>query len=97
MEILPRLPDQYLARAKEMVAGHRTRKSCKLCYDRGYRGVNQSNLLVPCGKCVDTDALLEEWKTFVRATPELNELYGEYYDQDEEEEQETNPQDVSLK
>ena len=83
MESLPRLPDQYLERAKEMIAAHRRRKSCKSCFDRGYLGVNQNNMLVPCSKCVEDDAVMKEWKDFVMATPELAELYGEYYAADE--------------
>jgi hypothetical protein len=86
MEKLPRLSDEYLEQAKEMVARHRKAKKCKLCYDRGYQGVNQDNMLVPCSKCVDTDAVLKEWTAYVRNTPELAELYGDYYAEAEEEE-----------
>tara|TARA_B100000029_G_scaffold66761_1_gene59629 strand:+ start:408 stop:680 length:273 start_codon:yes stop_codon:yes gene_type:complete len=85
MEKLPRLPDEHLKRAKEMVARNRKGGRCKLCYDRGYQGISQDNMLVPCSKCVDTDAVLKEWKAFVQATPELAELYGDYYAEDEEE------------
>lgn len=88
MESLPRLPDQYLGRAKGMILKHRRRKSCKTCFDRGYLGVNQDNMLVPCNKCVDDDALMQEWKAYVTATPELEELYGEYYTSDESEREE---------
>jgi hypothetical protein len=85
MESLPRLPDQYLERAKEMILEHRRRKSCKTCFDRGYLGVNQDNMLVPCNKCVDHEALMQEWKGYVAATPELEEMYGEYYASEESE------------
>ena len=88
MESLPRLPDQYLEQAKEMIGRHRRRRSCKTCFDRGYLGVNQDNMLVPCSKCVDEEAVLAEWKEFVMATPELAELYGDYYEDEESAEEE---------
>ena len=87
MEEIPRLPDPYLEKAREMVAKHRPKKNCKRCYDRGYLGVDQHNLLIPCPKCVTGDALLAEWRQFVRDTPELFQLYGDYFEQEEEEAQ----------
>ena len=95
MEEIPRLPDQYLENAREMVIKHKVRKNCKRCYDRGYLGVDQDNLLVPCAKCVDGEALLTEWRQFVRDTPELSQLYGDYFEEQPEEEgeaQEDTPQ-----
>jgi len=91
MEEIPRLPDEHLAHAKEIVAGKRNGKSCKQCYERGFVGVNQNNMLVPCSKCVDGDAVMVEWREYVRATPALSELYGGYFDEEEEadEEEET--------
>ena len=44
-EEIPRLPDEHLDRAREIVAEKRTRQKCKSCYDRGYIGTNQNNLL----------------------------------------------------
>ena len=88
MEEIARLPDAHLARAKEIVAEHRTKKRCKSCYDRGYIGYNQNNMLVPCGKCVDTEAVMDAWRTYVRETAALAELYGDYFEADEEESQE---------
>lgn len=87
MEEIPRLPDQYLATAREMVAKHKNKKNCKRCYDRGYLGVDQNNLLIPCSKCVAGDALIEEWRQFVRDTPELSQLYGDYFDKKDEPEE----------
>ncbi len=83
MEEIPRLPDQYLANAREMVAKHKAKKNCKRCYDRGFLGVDQHNLLIPCPKCVAGDSLLVEWRQFVRDTPELSQLYGTYFDEEE--------------
>ncbi len=88
METVPRLPDEYLEKAREMVARHKNKKNCKRCYDRGYLGVDQNNLLVPCAKCVAADALLAEWRQFVRDTPELHELYGDYFEEEEKEQSE---------
>lgn len=88
MEEIPRLPDEHLAHAKEIVVGKRNGKSCKQCYERGYVGVNQHNMLVPCSKCVDGDAVMVEWREYVRTTPELSDLYGDYFDEEEEAEEE---------
>lgn len=97
MEEIPRLPDQYLEKAREMVARHKAKKNCKRCYDRGWLGVDQHNLLIPCAKCVAGDALLAEWRQFVRDTPELSQLYGDYFEQEEEQkDQEQTPQASRL-
>ena len=84
MEDVPRLPDQYLDKAKEMALKHRNKDNCKACYDRGYQGINQLNLLVTCHKCVDSESLTAEWRSFVHDTPELAEMYGDYFDEEEE-------------
>ena len=87
MDSVPKLPERYLEDARRLTAARIVKKNCKLCFGRGYRGTNQNNMLVTCGKCVDEEALFEDWKAFVRQTPELSELYGDYYE-DEETEQE---------
>ncbi len=86
MDDVPKLPEQYVPKAKEMALKHRTKEKCKACYDRGYHGINQLNLLITCHKCVDTDAVVEEWRAFVKDTPELAEMYGDYFEAEEEEE-----------
>ena len=88
MDDVPRLPDEHLEKAKEMVSRHRTKKNCKSCFDRGYQGINQLNLLITCHKCVDGDAVTEEWQAHVRNTPELAETYGDYFESEEEEAEE---------
>ena len=88
MESIPRLPEEHLAQAKLIVAGQRKRKRCRYCYDRGYVGTNQDNMLIPCSRCVDSDAVMEAWRAYVRETPELAALYGDYFETDEEEAQE---------
>lgn len=84
MDKVPKLPDVHLDRAKEMVLGHRSRKNCKSCYDRGYQGINELNMLVTCTKCVDGEALMVEWRAYVKETPELTEMYGDYFEEDED-------------
>ena len=85
-EKIPRLPDEHLVRAREIVAEQRTKSKCKLCYDRGYIGTNQDNMLVPCSKCVNVDGVMEAWRTYVADTPALKALYGDYFEPEEEEE-----------
>jgi hypothetical protein len=93
----PRLPDQYLDTAKDLARKHRRPVNCKTCYSRGYLGTSQQNLLVPCSKCVATDELMEDWRKLVRETPELAELYGDYFDaQDEEEEQDEDEKESAV-
>ena len=84
MDEVPRLPDEHLAAAKEMVQRHRQRRNCKACYDRGYQGINELNMLVTCPKCVDGEGLMAEWRTYVRERPALKEMYGDYFEEDEE-------------
>lgn len=86
MDKVPKLPDEHLDKAKEMVLRHRRRSNCKACYDRGYQGINEVNMLVTCAKCVDGEALMVEWRAYVRETPALVEMYGDYFEEEEEEE-----------
>ena len=86
-EKIPRLPDAHLDEARRIIAAHRTKKNCKSCYDRGYVGTNQDNMLVPCSKCVDGDAVMEAWRTYVRQDEELSALYGDYFEEEEDEEE----------
>lgn len=86
MEDVPKLPDEHLEKAKEIISRHRTRKNCKRCYDRGYQGINQLNMVITCYKCVDEDKVTQEWQAYVRDTPALAEAYGDYFEADEQEE-----------
>jgi len=88
---VPKLPDEHLEKAKEIVLGHRNRKSCKSCYDRGYQGINEVNMLVTCPKCVDGEALMVEWRVYVKQTPALAEMYGDYFEEDEDAEKAEEP------
>ena len=83
MDDIPRLPKQYLEKAKDLACLHRTKKNCKACYDRGYLGTNEQNLLVTCHKCVDGDEVNKAWCSLVRETPELDAMYGDYFEDDD--------------
>jgi len=80
MASVPRLPDIHLAKARELISAHRRLQRCRYCYDRGFVGRTQDNMLVPCRRCVDQEAVMEAWRQYVRATPELADLYGEYFE-----------------
>ena len=79
-----RLPDEHLDRARAMVLAHKKKKNCKKCYDRGYAGVTEENMLVPCSRCVDEKALMAEWRAYVKTHPALVELYGDSLDEETE-------------
>ncbi|MGY8824629.1 MAG: hypothetical protein ACKVJG_11960 [Candidatus Latescibacterota bacterium] len=83
MEKIPRLPDAHLDNARALIAENRNKKNCKVCYDRGFVGTNQDNMLVPCGKCVDSDAVMKAWRGYVRDNEELSALYGDYFEEGE--------------
>jgi hypothetical protein len=81
-----KLDEIHLEKAKEMAVRNRTKKKCKLCYDRGYIGVTPENLLVPCHKCVDIDKVMEEWKVYVAEIPELKEYFADLFEEKKEDE-----------
>lgn len=85
MEDVPKLADEHLEKAKEIISGHRTKKNCSRCYGRGYQGVNQLNMAILCYKCVDEDKVTAEWQAYVRDTPALAEVYGDYFESEEDE------------
>jgi hypothetical protein len=80
-----KLPDEHLVQAKDMVLRYRRKKKCNHCYDRGFLGYSEENLLVICHRCVDQDKVLEEWNAYVRAVPEL---WAEFREDVEKEEAE---------
>ena len=82
---VPRLPDKYLDSAKKIIKENRSKTQCKTCYDRGFIGTNQDNMVVPCNKCVDVEEVMIRWRSHVRDNEELNSLYGDYFEEDEEE------------
>jgi hypothetical protein len=78
-----RLDDKHLEKAKEFVRDNRIKKRCDNCYDRGYIGVNEQNLLIPCHKCVDLEKVMEDWKNYVADLKELREEFSDLFEEDE--------------
>ena len=79
-----RLEDEHLEKAKEFAKNNRTKKNCDNCYERGYIGVNEQNMLIPCHKCVNLEKVMEDWKNYVSETPALKEEFKELFEEDEE-------------
>jgi hypothetical protein len=75
------LEEHHLDEAKNIAVNHRTKKSCNTCYDRGWIGVTDGNLLVLCTKCVDMDASMEAWKEYVKAHEDLMEHFSELFEE----------------
>jgi len=82
-----RLAEEHQKKALEIISRHRLKKRCNICYDRGYIGYTPENLLIPCHKCVDNEAIMEEWKEYVSTFPELREFYHEMFEEDEQEDE----------
>lgn len=92
------LEEKHLDEAKLIAAKHRKKKSCGQCYERGWIGVNDQNLLILCTKCVDMDAAMEDWKTYVSAHEDLKEHFSELFEEKpveaEKEEHKAMPHDL---
>lgn len=78
-----RLDDQHLEVAQEIAHKHRRKKSCDECYDRGWIGITDNNLLVLCTRCVDMDAAMAEWKAYVGEHEDLKEHFSELFEEKE--------------
>ncbi|MEN6445041.1 MAG: hypothetical protein ABFC98_03235 [Candidatus Cloacimonas sp.] len=85
------LEDKHLEVAKEIAQRNRHKKSCDHCYDRGWIGVSEQNLLVLCPKCVDMEKALEEWKNYVSEHEELKEHFSELFEEKKVETEQENP------
>jgi hypothetical protein len=83
-----KLNDEQLAKAKEIALSNRRKKSCGECYDRGYIGTTEENLLILCPKCVDLDKAMEDWKDYVAEVPELKEEFSDLFEEASETEEE---------
>ncbi|GEM_PF-2034166 len=87
-----KLDEQHLEAAKAIAKEHRRKKSCGECYDRGWIGVSDQNLLVLCTRCVDMDAAMAAWKAYVSEHEELKEHFSELFeDKDADANAEANP------
>ncbi|MEA1972177.1 MAG: hypothetical protein U9N34_02630 [Candidatus Cloacimonadota bacterium] len=75
-----KLSESHLEKAKKIALKNRKKKSCNKCYDRGYIGIDQNNLLALCQKCVDIEKATAEWKEYVTQFPELKEYFKEMFE-----------------
>ena len=85
------LDEKHLDEAKKIALKHRRKKSCNHCYDRGWIGVNDQNLLIICTKCVEMEPAMEDWKTYVSGHDDLKEHFSELFEEkpiEEDKEQE---------
>jgi len=78
------LPEEHQNAAKQMVLRHRKKKKCNKCYDRGFLGITEDNMILPCTHCVDQTAVFDEWKAYVKARPDLLEMFGDKIEEEEE-------------
>ncbi len=81
------LDEKHLEAAQAIAAKHRRKKRCDLCYDRGWIGTTEQNLLVLCTHCVDMDSALEEWKAYVAGHEDLKEHFSELFEEKKVEEE----------
>ena len=86
------LDEKHLDKAKEFAAKHRRKKSCDDCYDRGWIGTTEQNLLVLCTRCVDLEAAMADWKAYVSEHEELKEHFAELFEEKKVEEAEESKQ-----
>lgn len=82
-----KLDDKHLEAAQKIAHKNRRKKSCGVCYDRGWIGVTEQNLVVLCTHCVDMEAAIEEWKAYVAGHEDLKEHFSELFEEKEVEEE----------
>ena len=86
------LEEKHLDEAKKIALQNRKRKRCDDCYDRGWIGVSEQNLLVLCTRCVDMEKAMDEWKAYVQEHEDLKEHFSELFEESTEtQEQEAHP------
>ncbi|MDY0151734.1 MAG: hypothetical protein RBS43_05630 [Candidatus Cloacimonas sp.] len=76
-----KLEDHHLEAAQQIAKEHRRKKNCDVCYERGWIGVSEQNLLILCTRCVDMDAAMEAWKAYVSSHEELKEHFSELFEE----------------
>jgi len=76
-----KLDDKHLEAAKEIAKEHRRKKSCDSCYERGWIGVSEQNLLVLCTRCVEMEPAMAAWKEYVSQHEELKEHFNELFEE----------------
>ena len=81
-----KLADNHLEAAQQIAQQNRKKKSCDECYDRGWIGLTEQNLLVLCTRCVDMEKAMEDWKAYVSQHEDLKEHFAELFEEKEVEE-----------
>ncbi len=87
-----KLEDHHLEVAQKIAIQHRRKKRCDSCYDRGWIGITDQNMLVLCTRCIDMDAAMEEWKQYVSQHDDLKAHFSELFDEKEIEETHHEPE-----
>lgn len=77
------LDEKHLDEAKKIADDNRKKKRCDECYDRGWIGVSEQNMLVLCTRCVDMEKAMDAWKEYVTQHEELKEHFSELFEEQE--------------
>ena len=80
------LDEKHRQAAIEIIQKNRKKKSCNKCYDRGYIGFTLEKTIIPCEKCVEIEAAMEQWKQYVAEDETLKEEFRELFDEETTEE-----------
>lgn len=80
------LDEKHLDEAKKIAAANRKKKRCDECYDRGWIGVSEENLLVLCPRCVDMEKAVDGWKVYVSQHEDLKEHFADLFEEPAENE-----------
>lgn len=72
-----RLDDIHLEEAKRIAEANTVKANCKLCYGRGWIGINPQNELLTCPKCVDNAKINFVWYCYLEQVNDyaLNKRY----------------------
>jgi len=89
-----RLDEKHLIAAQEIADRNRRKKRCDNCYDRGWIGITEQNMLVLCTRCIDMDKAMDEWKQYVVNHEDLKEHFAELFEEKEVEETPTEVEKV---
>ncbi|PKN74416.1 MAG: hypothetical protein CVU49_08255 [Candidatus Cloacimonetes bacterium HGW-Cloacimonetes-2] len=84
-----RLADHHLEAAQKIAVTNRKKKRCDECYDRGWIGLTEQNLLVLCTRCVDMEKAMDAWKEYVSGHEDLKEHFAELFEEKEVETEHT--------
>lgn len=80
-----KLAEEHLEAAQKIAVTNRKKKRCDECYDRGWIGLTDQNLLVLCTRCVDMEKAMNDWKEYVSGHEDLKEHFAELFEEKETE------------